>query len=289
MSASGLRSEAAALRDACPAIVPAFVRARGRISVEAARRGARSVRADVHESGALRVRFPREHLQRLDATLVNVAGGMTGGDVFDLDFRARQGAELFISSAAAEKIYRSDSVAAEVSVHLAAEAGASCIWLPQETIVFNGARLVRKLDADIDPDARLLACEMTILGRAAMAEPIDVLSWRERWRIRRAGRLVLAEDTRVDGDAASHLARRAIGHGAHCFATLLYMDERAAEICEAMRKLVVDGDGCEAGVSTFDGLTVARFAARDGASLRASVMRCVSTIESMSLPRGWHT
>ncbi len=285
MSASGLRSEATARQEA----VPAFVRARGRIAVEAVARGQHTFRADVHESGALRVRFPREHLRRLDATLVNVAGGMTGGDIFELEFCAREGAKLFISSAAAEKVYRSDGANAEVSVRLRAEPGADCIWLPQETIIFNGAKLVRRLDADIARDARLLACEMTILGRAAMAERMDILSWRERWRIRRDGRLVLAEDTRVDGDAATHLARRATGHGAHCFATLLYMGEGAADICEAMRRSLVDDETCEAGVSTFDGLTVARFAAKEGAALRASVMRCVATIENMSLPRGWHT
>lgn len=289
MSASGLQSEAVAAQAPVTGCLPAFVRARGRIAVEAVQRDARTVRADVHESGALRVRFPREHLKRLDATLVNVAGGMTGGDIFALEFCVREGAELFISSAAAEKIYRSDSVAAEVSVRVNVEAGASCIWLPQETIIFNGAELVRKLDADVDARARFLACEMTILGRAAMAETMDVLSWRERWRIRRDGRLVLAEDTRVEGDAVSHLARRATGHGAHCFATLLYMGEGAAEICEGMRNSLGDDGAFEAGVSTFEGLTVARFAAKDGAVLRAAVMRCVATVENMSLPRGWHT
>ena len=117
MSASGLRSEATARQEA----VPAFVRARGRIAVEAVARGQHTFRADVHESGALRVRFPREHLRRLDATLVNVAGGMPGGDIFELEFCAREGAKLFISSAAAEKVYRSDGANAEVSVRLRAE------------------------------------------------------------------------------------------------------------------------------------------------------------------------
>jgi len=287
MSASGLRSE---LTEAPTLAVPAFVRARGRISVEAVRRGALTVRADVHESGTLRARFPREHLDRLDLTLVNVAGGMTGGDVFEMDFAAGANSEFFISSAAAEKIYRSDGPTSEIRVRLNADAGATCIWLPQETIIFNGARLSRRLDADVAPDARLLACEMTILGRAAMSESMENLSWRERWRIRSGDRLIFAEDTRVEGDAAQLLTRKAIASGAHCFATLGYVGPDAEDVLPPVRDAIGDSaDCCEAGASHFDGLTVMRLAAKDGVAMRACIMRSLAMIKNMSLPRGWHT
>ena len=287
MSASGLRSE---LAQASALAVPAFVRARGRISLEAVRRGALTARADVHESGTLRARFPREHLDRLDATLVNVAGGMTGGDIFEMEFAAGANSEFFISSAAAEKIYRSDGPASEIRVRLNADAGSTCIWLPQETIIFNGARLRRLLDADIAPDARFLACEMTILGRAAMSESMEDLSWRERWRIRRGGRLVFAEDTRIEGNATHLVQRKAIGSGAHCFATLVYAGPDAEDLLAPVRDAIGDStDGCEAGASHFDGLTVMRLAAKDGAEMRACIMRALATIKNMSLPRGWHT
>lgn len=285
MFASESRSEAPG---SLQADALAGVRARGRVSVEAIFREEGSHRADVHESGSLRVRFPREHLHRLDATLVNVAGGMTGGDHFEMAFVARAGASLFVSSVAAEKIYRTRGDAAKVSVRLEVEEGAQCVWLPQETIIFNNARLQRSLEVDLAEGARLLACEMTVIGRAAMAETVDALSWRERWRIRRQGRLIFADDVRIEGDAARHLARKAVGAGAHCFATLLIVGEGdiearlrgANEGCER---------ACEAGVSSFAGLTVVRLAAEQGSALRAAIGRCIETLDNMRLPRCWHT
>ncbi len=248
------------------------------------------MRGDVHEAGALRVRFPREHFSRLDATIVNVAGGMTGGDEFDLRFDAGVGAQLFVSSAAAEKVYRTTGQATRVSVTLSAEADASCIWLPQETIIFNKANLVRTLEADVASTARFVACEMTILGRAAMGETVDDLAWRERWRIRRDGRLVVAEDTRIDGDALAHLSRKSMGAGTHAFATLVYLGVDAAFACEKMRAALPGHESrCEAGVTEYDDIVIARFAAADGQSLRGCVIACVSAIEGLTLPRGWST
>ena len=268
----------------------ACVRARGSLVVDACLREGKTWRGDVHESGALRVRFPREHMARLDATIVNVAGGMTGGDHFDMNFAAKAGAQLFASSAAAEKIYRSEGEPARITVRLSAAKGAFCAWLPQETIIFNRANLVRTLEADIADDARFIACEMTILGRAAMNETMDDLRWSERWRIRRAGKLAFAEDTRIGGHAGELLAGKATGAGAHAFATLIYSASDSAAACANMRSLLEAFSGaCEAGLSAFDDLAVARFVAQDGQSLRACVMQCLTAIPDLTLPRGWHT
>lgn len=264
------------------------VRARGRLDVTALRRDGKTVRDDVYESGALRVRFPREHLQRLDATIVNVAGGMTGGDQFQMSFAVADGGSVFVSSAAAEKIYRSGGDEARIDVRLRVGEGATLIWAPQETIVFNQARLRRTLEADVADGASFLACEMTILGRAAMGEAMSGVSWRERWRIRHGGRLALAEDTLLEGDADAHLSRQAIGGGAHCFGTLVYVGDGAEALAGRMRECLAQLP-CETGVSTFDSLVIARFAAHDGAALRAAVVAAVSALAHTPLPRGWHT
>ncbi len=67
-----------------------------------------SRRTRVHEAGSLRVRFPNgERADTLDAVMVNTAGGMTGGDRFDLAVDVGSGAKLTVTTAAAEKIYRS--------------------------------------------------------------------------------------------------------------------------------------------------------------------------------------
>ena len=116
-------------------------------------------RGDLHESGSLRVRFPSPEQEGLSGVFVNTAGGIAGGDRFDIDIAAGEGARLTLTTAAAEKVYRAPGAAAQLSIALKAERGAHLAWLPQETILFDRGRLRRggrlvfaetvRLDGDI--------------------------------------------------------------------------------------------------------------------------------------------
>src|ERR1700735_3614405 len=117
-------------------------RASGRLecAVVAAHGGTRLAR--VQEAGSLRVRFPNgERGGALDAVMVNTAGGMAGGDPLDIDVTVGAGALLAATTAAAEKIYRSLGPDTEIGVKLAIGADGTLAWLPQETILFDQARL----------------------------------------------------------------------------------------------------------------------------------------------------
>src|SRR5271165_6207841 len=125
-------------------------RAVGRVAlaVDAARGVTRRQR--VHEAGSLRVRFPNQDRPgALDAVIVNTAGGMTGGDRFAVDIDVGAGAGLTVTTAAAEKIYRSLAPDTEIAVRLAVGSGATLAWLPQETIVFDQVRLRRTVDVEL--------------------------------------------------------------------------------------------------------------------------------------------
>src|SRR5262245_49260771 len=100
----------------------------------------------VHEEGSLRVRFPNADPGQCEAVIVNTAGGIAGGDRFDLDVEVGPRARLSVSGAAAEKIYRTHGPDAEISVHLNVERGATLHWLPQETILFDRTRMSRQID-----------------------------------------------------------------------------------------------------------------------------------------------
>ncbi len=89
----------------------------------------------------------------LEAVIVNTGGGMTGGDRFAIDIALDEGASLVAGTAAAEKIYRSTGADAEMDVRLSVGAGARLAWLPQETILFDRARLSRRIDVDLAESA----------------------------------------------------------------------------------------------------------------------------------------
>src|SRR5271169_5758077 len=148
-------------------------RAVGRVAFTVAAGLGGSRRGRVHEAGSLRVRFPNGNNQAaLEAVIVNTGGGMTGGDRFDIDIKVGAGARLTVTTAAAEKIYRSLGPDTDIGVKLDVGPGGTLAWLPQETIVFDQARLRRSIDVALARDANLLLVEAAVLGRSAMGETV---------------------------------------------------------------------------------------------------------------------
>jgi urease accessory protein len=120
------------------------------------------------QQGAAKVRLPLGEVgEPPQAVLINTAGGLTGGDRMSAEVSLGAGCHAVVTSQACEKIYRSSSGDAEIHTHLSLAEDSRLDWLPQETILFDGARLSRRLDADLAPGAALLLVEATIFGRSA--------------------------------------------------------------------------------------------------------------------------
>ncbi len=242
-------------------------------------------RRQLHESGSLRVRFPSPEAEGLSAVFVNTAGGVAGGDRFDIDIAAGEGARLTMTTAAAEKIYRAESSPAQLNISLKAAAGSHLGWLPQETILFDRARVSRQIDIDLADSASLLLCEIVVFGRAAMGERMLQGEFVDRWRIRRGGRLVFAETIRLDGDIGAKLASPAIAKGGVAIGTALIVPGDEA-LVERIRTLS-ESFGGEVGISAWNGFAMARFCAQDAARLRADMMAVLGRASGSALPRLW--
>jgi urease accessory protein len=260
-------------------------RARGAVSFEVQLADGVTRRGGLHESGSLRVRFPSPEGEGLSAVFVNTAGGVAGGDRFDIEIAAREGAHLTLTTAAAEKIYRATGKPAELNISLKAADGARLAWLPQETILFDRARVARRIDIDLAEGASLLLCEIVVFGRAAMGETLRHGEFIDRWRLKRGGRLLFAETVRLEGDIAAKLARPAIAKGGVAIGTALIVpgDEALVERIRA----VSESFGGEVGISAWNGFAMARFCAQDAARLRADMMAVLSRASSVPLPRLW--
>lgn len=242
-------------------------------------------RRQLHESGSLRVRFPSPEQQGLSAVFVNTAGGVAGGDRFDIDIAAEDGAHLTVTTAAAEKVYRSHGPEAQVNIALRAGHDARLAWLPQETIVFDQARIARWIDIDLSPASSLLLCEIVVFGRAAMGEVMARGSFSDRWRMRIGGKLVFAETVRLDGNIAEKLTRRAVANGGVAVGTALIVPGDEG-IVERVRE-ASDAFGAEVGISAWNGFAMARFCAQDAAKLRADMMKLLERVSPSGLPRLW--
>jgi urease accessory protein len=260
-------------------------RAVGRIALTAEYGRGITQRRRLHESGGLRMHFPGQRKRELEAVLINTGGGIAGGDRFDLDIAAGDKARLLVSSAAAEKVYRSLGPKARIAIKLSAASDASLAWLPKETILFDGARLERTIDIDLAPDARLVFAEAVVFGRTGMGETIKHGFLFDRWRIRRGGTLVFAESVRLDGPIVGKLHELAVANNGAGIATMLIVPG-SAETIEPLRALESQFRG-EVGMSAWNGIAVARLCAADGAALRHDLTVLLESLRGGRMPNCW--
>ncbi|MCU0985536.1 MAG: urease accessory protein UreD [Acetobacteraceae bacterium] len=272
-------------------MAPSLSRAEGRLGLSFARRGARTVLARLDQSGALRARLPRpERGAFAGAVTLNTAGGIASGDRLTTDVTWHEGASATVSAAAAERVYRARMAErpARVETTLTIGPGAVAEWLPQETILFDGARLDRTLSISLAPDAAFLAVEALVFGRTARGEVLREGALSDRVTLRRGGALVFADRLSLAGDIAAILARPATGAGAAAVASLLWVGSDAETARERLRVALADVTGAEAGASLRDGIVLARIVARDGLALRRAVVAGLAALRhDRPLPRVW--
>jgi urease accessory protein len=260
-------------------------RARGSVKFDVHRVEGVTRRRQLHESGSLRVRFPSPEAEGLSAVFVNTAGGVAGGDRFEIEIAVGEGSRLAVTTAAAEKVYRAAGPAAQLDISLRAAAGSHLSWLPQETILFDQARVSRRIDIDLADSASLLLCEIVVFGRAAMGERMLQGEFVDRWRLRRGGSLVFAETMRLDGGIGEKLSNAAVAGGGRAIGSALIVPGDEA-LVQRMRELS-DTFRSEVGVSAWNGFAMARFCAQDAAELRADMMAVLGRASGSTLPRLW--
>ena len=262
---------------------PALQRARGEGRVIAARRGERTEIVSLYQEGCAKIRLPHTHNDSLQAVLMNTAGGLTDGDHIRWSARADEGARLTLTTPTCERIYRSLGQDARIDTMLTAEPGAHVDWLPQETILFEGSRLDRRLEIDLAETATLTAVEAVLIGRQAMGEAAPSARLRDNWRIRRHGRLIHAESTRLSGDPQERTSLSLLS-GARAFATVLHISPLAERRLDAVRVLLPETGGASL---IEDRLTV-RLLAPNGLALRRALAPIIALLSSAgSVPRLW--
>ncbi len=229
--------------------------------------------AHLHQRNPLRVLFPdSEPGEPMLAALVMTSGGIAGGDKLSVAVDAGAGASATVTSQAAEKVYRALDDAAETDVRLSVGEGAWLEYLPQETILFDRARLRRSFEIDVAAAGKLLACDMVVFGRTASGERFRQGLWQDRWRLRRGGKLIWADAMQVQGlDSIDHPAGFA---GATAHAMALYTGPDARNWLEPARALA---QGCQrAGATVIGNVLLARFLDQDAASVRRALAQYIA-------------
>lgn len=233
----------------------------------------------LYQHEPLRVLFPSSPTEDvLGAVVVNTSGGLVGGDSLDISVALGPGAQALVTTQAAEKLYRSLGADCLVTAVIEVGENAWLEWLPQETIIFDGARLRRRTTIKVAPTARVLAGEVLVFGRIARGEALSHGLIHDEWRLCMGGRLLWADSLHLAGDLAAKLAAPAGFRGSKAMASFIYVAQDAPRWLEAARELLVlsraetidPACGGWAGVSCINNVLLARWLSTDAAVLRRS-------------------
>jgi urease accessory protein len=130
--------------------------------------------------------------------IVHPPGGLAAGDALRLRIDLEEGARVRSSTPGSQKWYRGR---ASARTHIRVARGAQLEWLPQPSIVYDGAFVDQSLQVDLDTDCAMLGSECLVLGRRSMGERFTTGSLRQSIRINRAGRPIWQESTDAAADA----------------------------------------------------------------------------------------
>lgn len=263
----------------------------GLLRVRFERRAGATALADLHQKPPLRMLFPYGDDPLPLAVCANTSGGLVGGDRASIDVTAGERSAVTITAQAAEKVYRSIGPDTCIDNRLLAQDDAWLEWLPQETIVFDRARLRRTMRIDLEGTARVLAGEMLIFGRVARGERVTSGLVRDAWEIRRNGRLIWADALHLEEDVARVLANPACFGDARVYATMLYVGPDSAAQLEAMREHGLEAGGAATCIGS---VLLTRWLSADPAAVRRAFGKAWCTMRQQTrglpaaLPRIWH-
>jgi urease accessory protein len=262
------------------------VSARGELGV--LRTGGRTRIDRLYQEGAAKIRMPRTVGDPLEAVLINTAGGLTGGDRLDWSIAVGDRASATVTTQTCEKIYRAASGLAKIGCRMDVGAAGRLAWLPQETIVFDNSAFRRTIEIDLAADAEALIVEATVFGRHAMGESVERADFADRWRIRRSGRLVHAEDFAIGPNAGRQLAAPPALGDATCVATVLALSGDAEQQLDAVRAILGDAGAASAWTVAGSGKLLARLIAKDSYALRKRLIPLIELLNGRAgLPKVW--
>ncbi len=256
-----------------------LARSSGRVEVSFSREGSENNLKHLFQSGCGRVRFPAvDNVHAPEAVLINTSGGLTGGDHMAYDILVNEGAKLTVTGQAAEKIYKSVGPDVVIDTHLTVANGGYLEWLPQETILFNRARLHRINKVDLAADAQLLAVEATIFGRQAHGETVHEAALTDGWEVRQENKLVWFDRFRFDGMMSKVLSRAPLLNKARAMATLITISPDNDALLLKIRAFAEEAEGRIGVTQLNDGPLIVRLLDENPYQMRKNVMGLISLI-----------
>ncbi len=267
------------------------VKAEGRLTLT--RHGPVTEATELYAAGGLQIRqqhkYRRDHLE---LSLINTAGGLTGGDQLAWRIDAMPHSQTTLSTPAAEKLYRARSGEAFVNLDITLKQGAKLAWAPQETIVFDGSKFKRNSIFQLVSSSKLLLCETVILGRQASGETLSHFNFEDRWKIYQEGQIIHREDMILNQRLPELLTGNAGIAGMKSITTLVYIGDDALDLAASTRQALQAFDpsvicGCSGLQIGPAKKLICRFLASDHYHVKPKLSAILASLNNQHMPKSW--
>jgi len=222
------------------------------------RSGQRTVLPHYRHTGPLRVQRPffPENDGTCHVYILHPPGGVVGGDELVIQAELNAGARALLTTPAAGKFYRSNGEVACQTQSLNVTDGAVLEWLPQETIVYQNARVNSAIQVNLTGDANFIGWDIVCLGRPAAGERFTDGFFRQRIEIRRDDLPLYIEQSRYSGE----MLNAAWGLRGQPVIASLFCATQQLELLATVRQAVADTQPDElVSVTYMDGILLCRY------------------------------
>jgi urease accessory protein len=268
-----------------------------RLALGFSRREAATILAQREHTGPLRVQKPLypEGETVCHAIILHPPSGVAGGDELEIDTSVERGAHALLTTPGAGKWYRSGGAWAAQHLHFDVAEGGALEWLPQETIVFNGALAGMNTNIDLAVEARFIGWEVLCLGRRACGEGFESGALRLETRIRLGGRPIWLERGQLEGGDALLNSPVGLAGFSVCGTLLAVGPGVGPDLLAACRKITALEGGARHGLTQLPEILAARYlghsseAARHWFAALWQVLRPALMGRQAQAPRIWNT
>lgn len=257
------------------------------------RRGEKTVLATRRHEGPLVVQKPfyPEGDAVCHAIVVHPPGGIAGGDELEISATVGEKAGALLTTPGAAKWYRSAGPWARQ--RLSFEVEGVLEWLPQETIVFDGALADLRCEVNLAANAGLIGWEIVCLGRTGSGERFSRGAVRFCTEVFRQKKLLWIERGTIDGGGALLGAPAGLGHQPVYGTLYASFPELGADLVAACRG--ANPEQGEGAVTLLPGVLLARYLGASGEAARRyfgaiwKLLRPALCAREALEPRIWRT
>lgn len=133
------------------------------------------------------------------AIIVHPPAGIAGGDHLTFSMAASQGSHALVTTPGAGKWYKTNQKQAFQHIDIQVHDSSIFEWLPQETMLFNGANANSETTIHLDTQASFIGWDMLVLGRQARDEVFSEGQYQNKFFLYQNNQLLVADCLNFSG------------------------------------------------------------------------------------------